>query len=196
VGLPAAAYEFIHADDGELLREDTLCWAKWYFTHDWYTEKRADVPAPDHSGLRFHLDKLFMSLPEFRNLFDYRVRSVAELHRCLWSMPRSGDLYIACDVIGPRFRIQHGQNTYVYARKIGSDFFVNHNVTVGSHNGTPIIGDRVSIRTGAVVVGSITIGDDALITANAVVTTDMPAGYAAYAPRTVFKARTLPSASR
>lgn len=44
----------------------------------------------------------------------------------------------------------------------------------GDKFGAPTIGDRVFIATGAVVVGKITIGNDVVIGANAVVTKDVP----------------------
>jgi len=40
--------------------------------------------------------------------------------------------------------------------------------------GSPIVGDRVFIAAGAKVIGRITIGNGAVIGANAVVTRDVP----------------------
>ena len=40
----------------------------------------------------------------------------------------------------------------------------------------PQIGNRVYIGAGAKILGALTIGDDAIIGANAVVTKDVPAG--------------------
>lgn len=42
--------------------------------------------------------------------------------------------------------------------------------------GAPIVGNNVLIGAGAKLIGSIKIGDDARIGANAVVTKDVPAG--------------------
>jgi acetyltransferase-like isoleucine patch superfamily enzyme len=180
---PAVA-DFVRSEEGWLLREDLLAWVKWQSINAWYSDG-----APPIEELEFHLDKPFVSLPEFRSLFDYRVKARPEFRNLLPDLLRATDLYIATPTIGPRFRIQHGHGTYIFAKEIGSDFWVNHLVTVGSNGGIPSIGDRVTIRTGAVVVGPITVGDDALITANAVLHTDMPANHVAYAPRTVISAR-------
>lgn len=62
---------------------------------------------------------------------------------------------------------------------IGKNVSINQNVTIGRRNHddlrNPVIGNGVSIFTGAVIIGPITIGDNAIIGANAVVTKDVPA---------------------
>ena len=45
----------------------------------------------------------------------------------------------------------------------------------GLPNKSPKIGNRVTIYAGAIVIGPITIGDDVVIGANAVVMKDLPA---------------------
>lgn len=75
--------------------------------------------------------------------------------------------------------------------KIGKDCSIGTNVTIGGGAGSsnnvipefdairgivPVIGDRVQVSTGAKVLGSIVIGDDVIIGANAVVINDVPAG--------------------
>lgn len=53
---------------------------------------------------------------------------------------------------------------------IGKDCEIGTCVTIGGKaGGVPVIGDRVKIKTGAKIIGEITIGDDAVIGANAVV---------------------------
>jgi serine O-acetyltransferase len=42
------------------------------------------------------------------------------------------------------------------------------------HRGSPILGDRVDIGAGAKILGTIRIGNDVIIGANAVVITDVP----------------------
>lgn len=186
--LPAGIEDFIKSDEGFLLREDVIDWTAWYGSHEWYRGGGPEGPVTTEN-LVFHADKLFSTFPEFRSLYDYRVKQRKDLKSCHPSMPRATDFYINCPSIGPRFRIQHGHSTYVFAREVGSDFFINHNCTVGANGGVPKIGNRVKVRTGAVVVGPITIGDDVLITANAVVSTDVGSGYNVYAPRSVIKKR-------
>ena len=188
--IDASHAEFVLSDEGSLLREDVLCWFDWYKDHEFFKNHALEVNGDPANFIVLKLNKLFVLFPEFRSLLDYRVIKRPELRNYKSTQfKRSSELYINCEKIGPRFRIQHGQNTYVFARQIGSDFWVNHNVTIGSNRGLPTIGDRVTVRTGSVVVGPITIGDDVNINANAVVSEDVPSGYVAYAPRTVVRPR-------
>ena len=77
--------------------------------------------------------------------------------------------------------------------KIGRDCTIGSNVTIGGRGGSsnlknriseydrvrrdvPVIGDRVHISTGAKIIGSVVIGNDVTIGANAVVVTDVPSG--------------------
>lgn len=71
--------------------------------------------------------------------------------------------------------IQHGFATVIYAKKVGHHFMINQQVTIGwGEKGCPTIGNYVQVRAGAKVIGDITIGDDVIIGANAVVTKDVP----------------------
>ncbi|KOO07640.1 serine acetyltransferase [Vibrio hepatarius] len=78
--------------------------------------------------------------------------------------------------VGPGFAMYHvfatswGQNV-----TIGSNATIVHGVTIaGKNNQFPTIKDNVYIGTGAVVLGGITIGNNVVIGANAVVTKDVP----------------------
>jgi hypothetical protein len=93
-------------------------------------------------------------LPEFMTLLDIRTKTSQngkEFSGAAPTIPRCNDLYIRCLDIGPRFFIQHGHSTWVLATKIGVDFWVNQNVTIGSNGrGMPTIGSGVTVNTGAV----------------------------------------------
>jgi serine O-acetyltransferase len=89
--------------------------------------------------------------------------------------------------IGPGFCIAHGSIVIDGKVKIGKNCAINPYVTVGlstsskiilSLNG-PTIGDNVYIGTGARVLGPIRIGNNAKISANAVVLTDVPDNHTA-----------------
>lgn len=61
---------------------------------------------------------------------------------------------------------------------IGEGCRIQQNVTIGGTSGkenVPVLGDRVQVGAGAMVLGPIHVGDDAVIGANAVVTKDIPA---------------------
>ena len=62
---------------------------------------------------------------------------------------------------------------------IGAGVMLRQGVTIGnrrSEDDCPVIGDRVEIGAMAVVIGAITVGDDARIGAGSVVVTDVPPG--------------------
>lgn len=62
---------------------------------------------------------------------------------------------------------------------IGSQFMITHGVTIGrdirgKRKGSPVIGNKVCIRTNSTVVGNIKIGNDVLIAPNTFVNFDVP----------------------
>jgi serine O-acetyltransferase len=82
--------------------------------------------------------------------------------------------------IGPGLYIGHYGGIVVSdAAKIGRDCNINHGVTIGMKYGgktpgVPVIGDRVYLGPGCVVVGGIRLGSDAAVGANAVVVDSVP----------------------
>ena len=82
-------------------------------------------------------------------------------------------------VVGRRFRIDHFGGIIISGDAVfGDDCVVRNGVTVGlrytGKSGSPVIGNRVDIGAGAKILGSISIGDDVAIGANAVVLIDVP----------------------
>lgn len=119
---------------------------------------------------------LLQRFPEFRNLFIYRNRH-RRIYRtwiALWYKPMD-TLYIQAKEIGGGLFIQHGFSTMISAEAIGENCWINQQVTIGysGHDRPPIIGDNVMITCGAKVLGPITVGDNAIIGANAVVVKDV-----------------------
>jgi serine O-acetyltransferase len=83
--------------------------------------------------------------------------------------------------VGRRLLIEHFGGIIISGDTvIGDDVVIRQGVTIGlSHTGqrgAPVIGNRVDIGAGAKILGGISIGDDAVIGANAVVIRDVPAG--------------------
>lgn len=89
--------------------------------------------------------------------------------------------------IGPGLRIDHGQALVVNDNTVfGAGCIVRNSTTIGnkrlkdgSYSASPRFGDRVDIGANAIIIGPITIGDDAAIGAGAVVLKDVPAGHVA-----------------
>jgi serine O-acetyltransferase len=81
--------------------------------------------------------------------------------------------------VGRRVKIEHFGGMILGAREIGHDVTIRQNTTFGIAtksrlNGKPVIGDRVEIGTGAIILGNVTVGHDSVIGANAVVISDIP----------------------
>lgn len=94
--------------------------------------------------------------------------------------------------LGRRVRIVHQGGIVIHSDVvIDDDVLIRQNVTIGLRgdddegrpHDVPHIHRGVSLGAGAVVVGPIDVGQDALIGANAVVTRDVPAGGKVLAPR-------------
>lgn len=84
--------------------------------------------------------------------------------------------------IGRRLVIEHSGAIVVHGHAvIGDDCIIRQGVTIGNRRinrplDAPHIGHRVNIGAGAMILGAISVGDDAQIGANAVVLVDVPAG--------------------
>lgn len=80
--------------------------------------------------------------------------------------------------VGPRLRLPHAQGIVVNAgSRLGADVLLRHGVTLGGRQGSsdcPLLGDRVDVGTGALVLGAISVGDDARIGAGTVLLHDVP----------------------
>lgn len=82
--------------------------------------------------------------------------------------------------IGPGFSIAHFGGIVVHG-DLGAECSIGQGVTIGSRgagrsDGYPVIGNRVFVGAGAMVIGGVHVGDDVIIGANTVVVTDVPAG--------------------
>lgn len=89
--------------------------------------------------------------------------------------------------IGRRVVIDHGMGVVIgETAVVGDDCLIYHGVTLGGKTPMsrdeaigrrhPVLGNRVSVGTGAAILGPLTIGDDAVIGALSVVLEDIPAG--------------------
>jgi serine O-acetyltransferase len=98
--------------------------------------------------------------------------------------------------VGRRLVIGHQGGIVVGASEIGDDCVIRQGVTVGIKRpggDRPVLGDRVDVGAGAVIIGGVRIGNDVKIGANAVVTEDVADGSRVFAPKSVV-VRPRPSA--
>jgi serine O-acetyltransferase len=85
--------------------------------------------------------------------------------------------------IGGGFYMPHSLGTIISVKTVGKNFSCYHKVGIGSSleaggedldKNRPVVGDNVTVYTGATVIGSIKIGNNVTIGANAVVISDVP----------------------
>jgi serine O-acetyltransferase len=120
------------------------------------------------------------------------IRISHKLHNCGWRLLAKIPALINFTVfgievpprlqIGPGLVIMHTYGTVLGARLIGANFTVYHQVTLGAKDidfdynpsKRPTIESNVIVCVGAKVLGGVTIGDDCIVGANAVVLQDVP----------------------
>jgi serine acetyltransferase len=98
-------------------------------------------------------------------------------------------------VCGPGLRLFHPYGLIVHrGARLGADVDLYHHVTVGrrDHSGEPVVGDRVTIGAGALVLGPVTLGEGSRVGAGAVVLDDVPPGGTALGPRATVRAPAPP----
>jgi len=110
---------------------------------------------------------------EFRNVFYYRVSAYSTLLNII--CPQRADLIISTKSIGGGLLLINGFSTAIGAESIGNNCIIYQQVTIGAtRSGFPTILNNVTIYAGAVIIGKITIGNNAVIGANATVYKDVP----------------------
>lgn len=122
---------------------------------------------------------LLWRFKEFRNLVIFRHRKHPVKRRIIQLFyPPLETLFLDAFEIGGGLYIQHGFATMVAAKSIGENCWINQQVTIGfnGYGRAPIIGDNVMITCGAKVLGSITVGNNVVIGANAVVIRNVESG--------------------
>ena len=95
-----------------------------------------------------------------------------------WTLSHAGAEIHPAAEIGPGLCLIHSSGIVIGDKaRVGSDFICFHGVTLGDSgkgDGMPTLGNRVTASAGAKILGGITIGDYAVIGANAVVLSDIP----------------------
>ena len=127
--------------------------------------------------------------PLVRKVFSFFYRVLFKLIQIITGVE------LPCEVqIGRNFVIDHFGGIIVsgYA-KFGDDCRIRNGVVVGllriEEPGAPVIGNGVDIGAGAKLLGRISIGDNVLIGANAVVISDVPANSVAVGVPATIKPR-------
>lgn len=113
--------------------------------------------------------------PYYRNLFYFRIGAERAL---LIQWYRPGDKYFIFSQttkIGKGFYFTHPYSTIINADTIGDNFHCIHLTTIGkSKDKRPIIGNNVQCGANVTILGGVTIGNNVIIGAGAVVVKDIP----------------------
>jgi len=103
---------------------------------------------------------------------------VSVLRHRFWSIVTGADIPLNTYALGIGLELPHPNGVVIHHQsQIGPDCRIFQQVTIGtgSKPGLPRLGARVWVGAGAKVLGGVVVGDDAIIGANAVVVTDIPA---------------------
>ena len=133
--------------------------------------------------------EIALTFPGIHALWGYRIANFLWRNRLKlmariyanWVRTATGIEIHPAARIGRRFFIDHGMGVVIGETAIvGDDVMIYHDVTLGSRTYTkakrhPTIDNGVVIGAGARIIGDITVGAGARISANSVVTRDVPA---------------------
>ncbi len=106
------------------------------------------------------------------------LRRLAVLRHRFWSAVSGADIQLNTQ-IGGGLLLPHPNGVVIHPRaRIGVNCLIFQQVTLGTRGDrkAPALGDHVDVGAGAKLLGGITVGTHAVIGANAVVVTDVPAG--------------------
>lgn len=117
----------------------------------------------------------------FASVFHYRCFDSKVLCKIVQIFfKRNENIEINTPDVGGGLMIYHKMGCVVSAKKIGKGCIISQGVTIGFGGyGTgdeekPVIGNNVRIATNAIVIGGISVGDNAVIGAGSVIVKDVP----------------------
>lgn len=136
-------------------------------TPDWSRERPARFWDPGR--------RLLGALRRHQRARSTLGRRLAVLEHRFWSVVTGADIPLGSR-IGGGLLIPHPNGIVLHPEaEIGPNCLIFQQVTIGmGKGGVPRIGGHVDIGAGAKIIGRVTVGDHALIGANAVVLSDVP----------------------
>lgn len=123
-------------------------------------------------------EHLMLYYPEFAFIFFWRIKKKNHPF-APWFIKQD---YL-CKIFG-NTKIGGGLNCYhpfasvINAKSIGENFQFRNGLTIGNKNNdntlVPVIGDQVTVGANVIIIGKITIGNNVVVGAGAVVVKDVP----------------------
>ena len=163
----------ISADEADWSREEPLRW--WDPSRQLLASIRSFARAEQRGGVLGRL-----------------MQRVAVLRHRFWSVVSGADIPVNTSGLGGGLLLPHPQGVVIHPdAKVGPNCLLLQQVTLGTgpKPGTPRLGGHVDVGAGAKILGGVTIGDHAVIGANAVVISDVPAHCVAVGIPAVIKRR-------
>ena len=110
----------------------------------------------------------------FRNIFYKRIGKLK--YFVYYFMPPHDSFVIATYMdCGKGFLGIHPIATFVNADKVGENFTVRNNVTIGaSKTGRPTIGNNVIVNANSLIAGKVNIGNNVVVGGGTIVMKDIP----------------------
>jgi len=152
--------------------------------------RRIDDGHPPPSTTRFWQPsvRLLASIKDYQRaqqhdgpLSKVQAKLAVVRHR-FWSVVTGADIPLNTRGLGERLDLPHPNGIVIHPEvELGADCRIFQQVTLGTgpKPGVPRVGANVHIGAGAKILGGVQIGDCAVIGANAVVVSDIPAGMTA-----------------
>ena len=129
----------------------------------------------DPSRRLLHTIRAYQALGPRRGL---RRRLIVLRHR-FWSVITQAEIQLTTQ-IGGGLLLPHPNGIVIHPNvTLGPNCLIMQQANLGTNrgkHGAPVIGGQVDIGPGARILGPVTVGDHAVIGANAVVLQDVPAG--------------------
>jgi serine O-acetyltransferase len=133
-----------------------------------------------HCVAAFRFDQMTSRFYKRHKLFGLIPRIISKIFSSIIHLFHHVDIDTGAD-IGPGFFITHASGIMIGPTKIGKNFTVSHNTTIGwgfAEEGDgiaiPEIGDNVWVGVGAILSGKIQIADDVTISSGSVLSKSVP----------------------
>lgn len=131
-----------------------------------------------NKSLREKFIHLIIHYPEFAFIFFWRHKVNLPLVKWFFQSESMSCKIFKSVKLGGGVVCFHPYATVINAKSIGDNFVFRNGITIGNkyndNKQIPIIGSSVEVGSNAVIIGGITIGDNVIIGAGAVVTKDVP----------------------
>lgn len=146
-----------------------------------------------NDSLKKHFCFLLIHNNDFAYIFFWRINKLSSIFWSFLFFEKYPCKIFKSTKIDGGFVCYHPFATVINAKSIGKNFVFRNGVTIGNKSNNnellPTIGNNVEVGVNAVIIGGISIGDNVLIGAGAIITKDIPANSVVYGNPIIIKNR-------